>query len=515
MGISVGDEEVARQIQQIQAFQGTGGAFDRNTYEFVLAQQGATPREFEEDTREDISRALLQAAVVGGLTPPDLFAETIAAYQGETRDFTRLSVGRAELAEDLPEPTDADLLAYYEENPQRFTRPEARRITYAWIIPDHIRDDVTLSDDDLRGLYVDRINLYVQPERRLLERLVFGSVDDAQAAYDAIAAGDTDFDTIIADRDLTLDDVDIGEVAADDLGEAAAEAVFSDSESEIIGPVETDLGPTLFRVNAVLEASEVTFEEARDDLAAELAGEAARRQIDDMREAFDDLLAGGATLEELTEDTDMRLATLDYTPASEDGIAAYDNFRDAAETVEESDFPELLELSDGGLFALRLDEIVPPTLPPLEGIEDEVAEAWTNSALRDAVAARASELVAQMAQGATLEDLGDTAEDRLIRRQDLLPDLPPTTVAQVFQMENIGDVVMIPGAEAAHVVRLDAINSATRDAPDTALILQILDQTIAQSIATDIFEAYGQATQAEAGFTTNGAVINSVHAAFP
>ena len=515
MGISVGDEEVARQIQQIQAFQGTGGAFDRNTYEFVLAQQGATPREFEEDTREDISRALLQAAVVGGLTPPDLFAETIAAYQGETRDFTRLSVGRSELAEDLPEPTDADLLAYYEENPQRFTRPEARRITYAWIIPDHIRDDVTLSDDDLRGLYVDRINLYVQPERRLLERLVFGSVDDAQAAYDAIAAGDTDFDTIIADRDLTLDDVDIGEVAADDLGEAAAEAVFSDSESEIIGPVETDLGPTLFRVNAVLEASEVTFEEARDDLAAELAGEAARRQIDDMREAFDDLLAGGATLEELTEDTDMRLATLDYTPASEDGIAAYDNFRDAAETVEESDFPELLELSDGGLFALRLDEIVPPTLPPLEGIEDEVAEAWTNSALRDAVAARASELVAQMAQGATLEDLGDTAEDRLIRRQDLLPDLPPTTVAQVFQMENIGDVVMIPGAEAAHVVRLDAINSATRDAPDTALILQILDQTIAQSIATDIFEAYGQATQAEAGFTTNGAVINSVHAAFP
>ncbi|MEJ6388948.1 SurA N-terminal domain-containing protein [Gymnodinialimonas ulvae] len=515
MGISVGDEEVARQIQQIQAFQGTGGAFDRNSYEFVLSQQGATPREFEEDTREDISRALLQAAVVGGLTPPDIFAETIAAYQGETRDFTRLTVGRAELAEDLAEPTDADLLAYYEENPQRFTRPEARRITYAWIIPDHIRDDVALSEDDLRGLYDDRINLYVQPERRLLERLVFGTTDDAQAAFDAIAAGETDFDTLVAERDLTLDDVDIGEVAAEDLGSAAAEAVFSDDESEIIGPVATDLGPALFRVNAVLEASEVTFEEARDDLASELAGEAARREIDDMREALDDQLASGATLEELAADSAMRLATLDYTPASEEGIAAYDNFRDAAEAVEDGDFPELLDLSDGGLFAVRLDEIVPPTLPPLEGIEGAVAEAWTNSALRDAVAARASDLVAQMAQGATLEDLGDTAEDRLIRRQDLLPDLPPTTVAQVFQMENVGDVVMIPGAEAAHVVRLDAINPATREAPDTAVILQILDQTIAQSIATDIFEAYGQATQAEAGFTTNSAVINSVHAAFP
>ncbi|MEX3015642.1 peptidylprolyl isomerase [Gymnodinialimonas hymeniacidonis] len=515
MGISVGDEEVARQIQQVQAFQGTSGNFDRDTYEFVLAQQGASPREFEEDTREDISRALLQTAVVGGLTPPAIFAETIAAYQGETRDFTRLTVGRGELAEDLPEPSDEDLAAYYEENPQRFTRPEARRITYAWITPDQILDDVDLAEDELRGLYEDRLSLYVQPERRLLERLAFGSVEEAQAAFDAIAAEETDFDTLVEERDLTLEDVDIGEVSADDLGAAAAEAIFSDDESEIIGPVETGLGPTLFRVNAVLEASEITFEEARVDLAAEMAEDAARREIDAMREEMDDMLASGATLEELSNDTAMSLGTIDYTLASEDGIAAYDNFRDAAAEVEEGDFPILLELSDGGLFALRLDEVVPPTLPPLEGIEDEVAEAWTISALRDAVAARATELLGQMATGATLEDLGDTAEERLIRRQDLLPDLPPTTVAQVFQMDAVGDVVMIPGAEAAHVIRLDAINSATRDGPDTSILLLILEQTISQSIATDIFEAYGQATQAEAGFTTNSGVINSVHAAFP
>ncbi len=515
MGISVGDEEVARQIQQIAAFQGTGGNFDRNSYEYVLAEQGATPREFEEDTREDISRALLQSAVVGGLTPPEIIAETIVAHQGETRDFTRMTVGRADLAEDLPEPSDAELTTYYEENPQRFTRPEARRITYAWIIPDQISDDVELAEDDLRGLYEDRIDTYVQPERRLLERLAFGSMEEAQAAFDAIAAEETDFDTLVEERDLTLEDVDLGEVAPGDLSSAASEMVFADDESEIIGPVESGLGPALFRVNAVLEASEVAFEAAREDLAAELAAEAARRQIRDMREEMDDLLASGATLEDLAEATEMSVGTIDYTLISEDGIAAYDNFRDAAEAVEESDFPELLNLSDGGLFALRLDEIVPPTLPPLDEITEDVTEAWTNSALRDAVAERASQLVGQLATGAALEDLGDTAEERLIRRQDLLPDLPPTTVPQVFQMEEIGDIVMIPGADAAHVIRLDAINSASRDGPDTSVLLLILEQTIAQSIATDIFEAYGQATQAEAGFSTNGAVINSVHAAFP
>ncbi|GAB5446486.1 peptidylprolyl isomerase [Gymnodinialimonas sp.] len=515
MGISVGDEEVARQIAQIAAFQNTSGQFDRNSYEFVLQQQGSTPREFEEDTREDVSRALLQTAVIGGLTPNEVFAETIAAYQAETRDFTRLAVTERDLPDAIPDPTDAQLAAYYDEFPERFTRPEARRITYAWIIPSAIMDGVSVDDAALRELYEDRIDEYVQPERRLLERLVFGSDEEVEAALAAIAAEETDFDTLVADRDLTLEDIDLGVIAADDLSDAAAAIIFGDDEAELLGPVPTALGPAIFRVNAVLEASEVPFDEAREDLSAELAQEGARRQIDDMREEIDDLLAAGATLEELAEDTAMTLGTLDYTPASEDGIAAYDNFRDAARDVAETDFPELLELSDGGLFALRLDEIVPPALPPLAEIEGDVADAWQATALRDAVADRAAQLVAQLAQGATLDELGDTEEERQIRRQDLLPDLPATTVAQVFQLDAPGDVVMIPGAEAAHIVRLDTINSGVRDAPDTSIILTIMNQTIAQSMATDIFEAYGQALQADAGITTNQGVINSVHASFP
>lgn len=64
--LSVGDAEVARQIQDIQAFQGVDGGFDRESYEFVLSQQGLEPREFEEDVREDTARAILQSAVIGG-----------------------------------------------------------------------------------------------------------------------------------------------------------------------------------------------------------------------------------------------------------------------------------------------------------------------------------------------------------------------------------------------------------------------------------------------------------------
>jgi peptidyl-prolyl cis-trans isomerase D len=376
-------------------------------------------------------------------------------------------------------------------------------------------DEVEVDEDSLRRLYDSRIGIYRQPERRLLERLAFGTEDAAQAAFDAIAAGETDFDALVAERDLTLADVDLGEVAFEDLPGAAAEVIFADTESEIIGPLPSRLGPALYRVNAVLEATETSFEEARADLREELADDAARRQIAVMREEIDDLLASGATLEELAETTPMSLGQIDFTPASEDEIAAYDAFRDAALAVEERDFPEVLDLSDGGLFALRLDEIVPPTVPPLSEIEDEVAEAWRVTALREALTARADQLVGQIATGAALENLGDVATEAQVRRQDFIPGMPPTLVVQAFQLSTPGDVVAIPGARSAHVVRLDAVNPAARDAADTGLLLQILDQTVAQSMAQDIFEGYGRALQTDAGIRLDQSVINAVHAQFP
>jgi len=515
LGLSVGDEVVARQIQDLEAFEGVNGGFDREAYEFLLAQEGLSPREFEEDMREDTARALLQTAVVGAIRAPQIYADSIAAYQVETRDLAILTLTEADLTDPLPEPTAGDLASFYEAFPERFERPEARRITYAWLVPTQIMDEVEVDEDSLRRLYDSRIGIYRQPERRLLERLAFGTEDAAQAAYDAIAVGETDFDTLVAERDLTLADVDLGEVAFGDLPATAAEVIFADRDSEIIGPLPSRLGPALYRVNAVLEATETSFEEARADLREELADDAARRQIAMMREEIDDLLASGATLEELAETTQMSLGQIDFTADSEDGIAAYDAFREAALAVDEGDFPEVLDLSDGGLFALRLDEIVPPTVPPLAEIEDEVAEAWRVTALREALTERADQLVGQIATGAALENLGEVTTETQVRRQDFIPDMPPTLVVQAFQLSGPGDVVAITGPRSAHIVRLDAVNPAARDADDTGVLLQILDQTVAQSMAQDIFESYGRALQTEAGIRLDQSVINAVHAQFP
>ena len=195
MGLSVGDAEVARQITEIQSFQGVDGRFDREAYEFTLRQNGLNPSEFEEDVREDTARSLLQLAVIGGVQPDATIADTLAAFQGETRDFSLLTLTEADLPAGLPAATPDDLQAYYDENPQQFTRPEARAITYVWVTPAILMDDVAIDEDALRALYDEHSARYRQPERRLLEQLTFLEEADAQAAYGRDPRGaDTSFE---------------------------------------------------------------------------------------------------------------------------------------------------------------------------------------------------------------------------------------------------------------------------------------------------------------------------------
>lgn len=516
LGLSVGDEEVARQVRATSSFQGIDGNFDRAGYELALDRAGYTVEEFEETIREDVSRSILQSAIIGGLTMPDAYVEIMVAYQTETRDFTLARVTETDLTAGLAAPTDEELQEYYDENGLRFERPELRRISYAWITPDMIMDQMEVSEEALRELYDERIEEYVQPERRLLERLVFPTQEEAEAARAALDAGETDYDALVEDRGLTLDDVDLGEVGPDDLSDAAAAAIFADAESEIIGPLDSRFGPALFRINAVLDATEVSFEDAAQDLRVELSEEAARRAIDAMIDDLDDRMAGGATLEELAEETDMQFGTIDWFDGVDSGIAAYDAFTDAALAAQDGDFPELLQLSDGGQFALRLDEVVPPAIPPLDEITDEVAEAWRATQLRIRLEERANAILANLALTGGLEDQGLTlTSESLIRRQDFIPDAPPTLVAQVFQLAQPGDMVVIPGARAAWIARLDSINPGTRGAPEVAALQGLFGAQIANAVAGDVFEAFGQALEAEIGISLDPGVINAIHAQFP
>ena len=511
IGLSVGDAEVRRQLMAVPAFQGLDGSFDRDTYALTLRQEGLSETEFEAKLRDEAARTVLQGAILGGTAAPEAYVAKIAAWATETRDFTVAELIASDLPEPVPAPDETAIKAYYDAHPDDFTRPETRRISYVWLSPDMLADEVELDEATLQAAYAERIDEFVTPERRLVERLVYPDNASAEAAKARYDAGAATFEDLARERGLTLADIDLGEMSKDALG-AAGEAVFALDAPGVVGPVASDLGPALYAMNGILEAQEVSFEEARDDLASEAAADKARRLVAEKSDGIEDLLASGATLEEVAAETGMELGEVAFDAGTEEGIAAYTAFRDAAEAATAEDFPVLTPLDDGGIFALRLDGIDPPALRPLDEVRDQAAEGWRQNETHARLLTLAEEIKATLAGGGTLEGAGlvTTRYDEFARG-GFIADAPAAVAETAFSLDEGGSAV-VDSAGRVHLVALDAVHAADPASEEVVRTREALEAQLGQSLAQDMFQLFTQAIEAEAGIRLDAAAINAVHA---
>ncbi|MFY0661988.1 MAG: peptidyl-prolyl cis-trans isomerase [Shimia sp.] len=513
LGISIGDENLRQELMNIPSFQGLDGSFDRDAYAFAIDQAGMNESEFEDSVREDTVRSLLQGAVVSGLVMPDVYADTVIKFVAEERDFTWSQLTADNLTTAVAAPTEAEIETFYNDNQDRFMLPATRQITYAWLSPEMIIDQVEVDEAALQKLYDERDSEFNRPERRLVERLAFADDAAAQAAMEQISAGTATFTSLVEGRGLTLSDVDLGDVTKADLG-AAGEAVFLAPANGIAGPAPSNLGPALFRVNGILGAQTTTFDEAKDLLREELAAERSRRLIDTQIGNIDDLLAGGATLEELVEETDMELGILNWHPASEDDLAGYEGFRAVASAVTIDDFPQIEVLEDGGIFALRLEGETPSQPAPLEDVAEDAAAAITAERNTESLKGLIETLKPRLNDGTSFTSFGFTANEEVeMDRAAFVPGTPAEFLSEIFEME-VGELRTLDSPEGLIVVRLNAITEPATDDPEITSLKAAITAQLSSGISQDVFAAYAQALQGMYPTQINQQALNAVHVNF-
>ena len=511
IGLSVGDKSILVKLNEINAFKGVDGKIDPVIYDQVLKQNNLTKAAFEAGIRADTARQLLQTSVGSGLTTPATLIDTVAAWAGEQRGFSLLVLREKSLPTPLAEPDAAALQAYYTTYIADYTRPEAKRISYAALLPDDIAADMPVDDAKLQQIYQSRLSEFVIPEKRLVERLGFATEADAAAAKARIDAG-TSFETLVQERKLTLADVDLGDVSQSQLGDAGA-AVFAMTEPGVVGPLNSTVGPALFRMNAILAKQETTFEQAKPDLAKELQTEAAVKAIADKVNAIDDALAGGASLADLAKEQGLSLSSTDYAAGAEDNdpITADKAFVDAAAKLAEGDYPQAILLSSGGVIALQLDSILLPAPRAFDSVKDQVTTAARAEALAAALSAEADRIKTAVEAGSSLGSFGIVSRSAAVDRQTRLPQTPNAVVAAAFEMQP-NDLRVIQDQAYIAVLQLNSITAAPSDSEALAAIRAAIDSNGARSISDDVLQLYTRALTAEAGISLDQSMINAVNA---
>ncbi|MEM9332830.1 MAG: SurA N-terminal domain-containing protein [Pseudomonadota bacterium] len=507
MGLGLSDKSVAQEIANDPRFRDLSGQFSRNSLRASLQQAGLTEEDYIANRKQVSMRNQILDGTAASLNMPAAYLDALSVYEGETRVFDYVTLG-PEVAEDIPEPTDEELSAYYEANKSDFIAPEFRKIAILKLEPSDVMKLDEVTEEDLQSAYESRKANLRRPERRQVQQLVMPSREIAEAALQKLNSGTT-FEDIVEEQGKTIADIDLGVVTRNALpDENIANAAFELELNKPSGIVDGLFGPVLLRVAKIEEETTTPFEEIKDTLREQIALE---RAVDDVFANFDaieDERGAGEQLIPTGEKVGLKTRILDAVDArgnDENGnpitdIPQFAELLAEANQALPGDDTQPIEIGDDGFIWFDVLEVIPERQKPEDEVLDDVKTAWTSAETDKRVGAVAQKIAERITAG---EDFDAVLADTLptdsfgqavkrsttdpLRRNAQAPNFPIVAVRQGFALSKSAvDTVQI-GSNKEIVFKVsDVQQSPSPDVPDN-LVSQI-DLAASQDILSQVVE---------------------------
>jgi len=523
LGLTLSDDDIAAAIRANPAFRSELGNFDRFRFEQVINQAGFTEQGYVAALRTDIARNQLLGTVTSGVASPPPMVDAIFRYQQETRVFDVVAVSHAS-QRNVEVPDEVALREFYDANADLFMAPEFRALTFVVLRPEDLTDEILISEEELQSTYEDRRTAFVREEQREVDQIVVADEQTALAITTRLRGG-ADFLTVareVANQDEAT--VRLGLLTSGDLLEEVAGTVFALQVDAVSDPVQSPLGWHVFRVREIVAGEVKQLDDVREQLLAELKLEEASDALFDLANKVDDMLAGGASLEEVSEALDLRhgrIASVDAAgrgPAGQpvNDLPAAREFLATAFATEPGEEQILHEADDGSYFLVRVDTVTAPALRPLDAVRSEVEAGVTAQRRAEAAEAKAQILADKARAGASMADLAREAESSLVKTEGLVrgraavaANLSADLVTTLFAMTpgEIASGAALDG-EAQMVVRVADVQAA--DATRDSAALERLTELLNQSVTGDLISQYRDALGQRYPVSVNDRVIDAI-----
>ena len=514
LGLTASNEMVRETIQAMPAFQGLNGAQIIQT----LNSSGFTEQAYIELIRSEIARLQLVQSLANGVTPPPGLVNILHNFLNETRVVNYLVLNADDVG-DIPAATEEELVAFHAAHPELFNAPEYRSIEYVMIGPDQVGDQIDISEEELLQEYENPNAAFGTPEQREIQQIVFDDQEAALAARTRIEEGG-DFLTIAQERGLSAEDISRGILTAEQLGGAPAEAAFSIEAGSVTEPVQGPFGWLLFNVVSITPGTEMSFEEARDEIRENFVATRAANLIAEVANAYSDASARGATLTEaaaeigidsvIVEAVDIAGLQPDGTPAP---VPDESTFLQQAFVTTEGDETFLFEGLDEVYYAVSVNAVTPAALRPLETIRLEVERARDEDARANALQARATETLEE-AQASGFEAAAENLDRIVMVSMPLQRDgfdefFGPELLQQIFSVPQ-GSVISALAANGEDYV-VARVEDVFHPVPDiSSADYNQIGESMAGQMAQDIVETFADAAREEVGVTTYPDAIDIV-----
>jgi len=421
LGYRVGDAELIAAIREEPAFQ-VAGQYSPDAAKEILAQSRLTIDQYKDEKRSDLRRVQL----LGGIVTSEFVTPTEAARAQALRDEER-EVQYAIIPADRYKsdaPIDAAAIdAYYKAHQADYLVPESVDLRYAQLTLAQVASTQTVSDADVQAAYEKQKSRFVLPERRQASHILIPFGKDPAAALKqanqvlALAKSGQDFAALAKkysqDPGSAKNGGSLGWIDRSGFVAPFADALFGiKSVGEIVGPVKSQYGYHIIRLDGIQPGRTKTLAEARPELETQLKQSAATNRFGDIEDSLQNRLQDpGVTLASLAKEFNLTTGEVPEflqgtggAPLGEAKPLQSMVFGSSAIAANTLGGPVILGNDRMAIFEIAARR--PPHVKPLKEVRDSIVAALQKQRETDAALAAANTARTQLQSGTAFAQIG-------------------------------------------------------------------------------------------------------------
>ena len=285
-------------IIQEKAFKDPLGKFSQNKFSQSLKNAGLSENKYMEMIKTEANYKQLSVPFLFNNIYNEEFIRDLIDWQNQIRDIQYETINYIN-KNDIEKPSDKVLEKFYLENKSFYKIPVTRDIKYIEINPSVFENQVTINEKQLKERYETEKSNYITEEKREIYQITTQDIKKANSFKSDVSKGKKFESAAKEFFNLTTKDIAIGSIKRFDLPVKSSKLVFDASLNQVVGPIKTKFGYSIYKVIKISPKEEISFKKARKDLKSDLIKELSTEILYQNLDLIEDLLAEGNNLQEI------------------------------------------------------------------------------------------------------------------------------------------------------------------------------------------------------------------------
>ncbi len=519
MGMTVSPQIMNRQLVNNPEFQ-ENGQFSQERFQQALAGAGFNAELFTRLYGTD----LLMGQFSGGILDSDFVTNdelsVSAQFTQQTRDVRFITLSSDDIKKSL-KPSDEELQSFYDANHDLFQSKEQLSVQYIELEKSRFFEEVN-DVELLEAFENEQAQRNTEDQREVSHILIEVNDNRDQTAASALAndiaqkaANGQDFKALAAEYSDDFGSRDMGGnlglLNTEAFPEAFVNAAMNLDKGAVSEAVETEAGFHIIKVNDIVVADTVSFEDRKPSLAKELQLAKAEPLFWQAVDELKDISFNSADLQDSADALELTVKTSPlFTRSGAADLFANPLVISAAfsnPVLTDGQNSDVIEISNEHVVVIRLAEYQAASLLEFESVKADVTRAVVNDQADKLLAADAEKLVMALQQGGDVETIAKTSKNTwqiLLATTRNNPKVTSEravlnhafTLPSVSEGERAIDSLRLANGDVA-ILAVDNIQQGSVDSLNDAE-KQGITQYMGRAKASELFQAWQQALQEQA-----------------